>query len=143
MPLIEYVARLCWNSKSWTRPTGEAASAETDTYATQTRYGHEEWLFNFQRVLDGWKYGFLQPVNKSYAKVQGQTINVHFYTISPKREWFYVGRIPACEVLTEKQAADARAAFRANGGRKDMEGHVKQIGGKLEGLRYKEPRAHL
>lgn len=27
----QYAARLCWNSESWTRPTGESAEAEHGT----------------------------------------------------------------------------------------------------------------
>jgi hypothetical protein len=138
--MTQYVARLCWNSTTWTRPTGESAKTEKGTYAAKTGYGHEEWLFNFQWELRGWKYGFLQPVNRSFANVCGQTIDVRLYTIAPKTGWFYVGRIPKCEVITEEQAATARAAYRKKGWLKDMEAHVRQIGGKLKELHHKESR---
>lgn len=130
-----YVARLCWNGDGWKYPTGESAKAEHDTYATTMGYGHEEWLFNLEWVLDGWKYGFLQPVNRSYAKMKGQTIDVRLYTISPAKEWFYVGRLPRCEVLTMAQVEHARREFRRRGWLKDMEAQAVAIGGSVKGIR--------
>jgi hypothetical protein len=52
-----YAARICWNSKGWVVPTGEAADLESagpshTTYVQDHRFGHEEWLFNFQWVID-------------------------------------------------------------------------------------------
>jgi hypothetical protein len=134
-----YVARLCWNTAGWVRPTGEARETESDTYATRMGFGHEEWLFNYQWMLEGWKYGFLQPVNRSYRKVQGSTIDVRLYTISPDGVWYYVAHVRHCEVLTQPQAEAAREEFRTRGWLADMEEHVEAIGGDVEGLRYEEP----
>lgn len=132
----EYFARLCWNSSGWVHPTGEAARAERETYAAQHGFGHEEWLFNYQWVLDGWKYGFLQPINRSLAKVQGETIDVRLYTIDPDSSWFHVGQIRSCEVLTEEQASAARKAFKQRGWFKQMTSQLRQIGGDGAELNY-------
>src|SRR5438034_6190667 len=114
-PAEKYVARICWNSANWVYPTGEASRIGRVIYVTKAGFGFEEWLFNFQWVLDGWKYGFLQPVNKSLAKVQGTTIDIRLWTISPKAEWFYVAHVPSCEVLMEEQAEHARREFKRRG----------------------------
>lgn len=136
-----YLARLCWNSKNWTRPTGDAARIEqAETYNAKMGFGHEEWLFNFQWVLDGWKYGFLQPVNRSLAKVEGKVLDVRLYAISPTGSWFYVGHLRRCEVLTEDQAQTARAEFKRRGWFKDMLSHVRHVGGDIGGLQYEDPR---
>ena len=56
-----YTARLCWNTRNWVQPSGDARMVEQkNTYTARNGFGHEEWLFNFQWILDGWKYGFLQ-----------------------------------------------------------------------------------
>jgi hypothetical protein len=137
MATDSYLARLCWNSSNWVRPTGEAARSEQgDTYNAEMGFGHEEWLFNYQWVSQGWKYGFLQPVNKSLAAVQGKTIDVRLYTISSARQWFYVGHLRACEVLTEDMAEAARAEFKRRGWLKDMIAQVRQVGGNIAGLQY-------
>jgi hypothetical protein len=84
-------------------------------------FGHEEWLFNFNWLLDGWKYSFLQPVNKSRARLEGQTIDVRLFTVGRARSWFYVGEIAQCQVLTTDQAVHARAEFRNRGWLQQME----------------------
>jgi hypothetical protein len=135
--LEPYAARICWNSKNWVCPTGEAAKIESPTnYAPMFGFGHEEWLFNYQWVIGGWKYGFLQPVNKSLRKVLGETIDVRLYTISPHARWFYVGHIRQCEVLTEEVASKARAEFRRRGWLRDMNAQIRKVGGEKKGLDY-------
>lgn len=132
-----YLARLCWNSSNWVRPTGEAARSEQGvTYNAKMGFGHEEWLFNYQWILDGWKYAFLQPVNKSLAKVQGKILDVRLYTISSDRHWYYVGHLRSCEVLTEQAADRARREVKRRGWFKDMMSQLRQVGGDLAGLEY-------
>src|SRR5207249_11767436 len=133
-----YAARLCWNSRKWVTPTGEAARAEKGTYTARMGFGHEEWLFNYDWLLDGWKYGFLQPVNDSLKKIQGQTVDLRLYTISPEREWFYVAEIAACEVLSDELAEAARREFKQRGWFDQMRAQVKRVGGKVAGLGYRE-----
>src|SRR3989442_16034085 len=94
-----YAARICWNSKGWVAPTGEAARVEKDTYTTRYGFGHGGWLFKYDWLLDGWKYGFLQPVNPSRENLQGKAIDLRLYTISPERERLYVAEIAGCEIL--------------------------------------------
>src|SRR5947207_208950 len=110
-----YLARICWNSRGWTEPTGEASKSESGTYAARTGIGHEEWLFDPGAILEGWQYGFLQPVSKSRDRLAGETIDVRLFTISPESRWFYVGRLRSCEVLTQEGAEVARRAFKESG----------------------------
>jgi hypothetical protein len=133
-----YLARLCWNTKNWTRPTGEAALIEQGTYSARIGFGHEEWLFNFDRILDGWTYSFLQPVGRSLTRVQGRTLDVNLYTISPERNWWYVGQLHRCEVLTEEMADHARKEFKRRGWFKEMADQVHQVGGNATGLQGRE-----
>ena len=134
--LDSYAARVCWNSKGWIYPTGEAAKIESNTYTTERGFGHEEWLFNYEWILDGWKYGFLQPVNRSLAKVEGETIDVRLYTITSDAKWYYVGHLRRCEVLTEKLAESARAEFKRRGWFREMKTQVRRVEGDIEGLNY-------
>jgi hypothetical protein len=136
-----YAARVCWNTKGWVSPSGDAVRLEQDTYVTRVGFGHEEWLFNFQWILDGWKYAFLQPVNKALSRFEGgETLDVRLYTIADRKAWFYVGRVQPCEVLSERLARDARAAFRKNGWLGQMLAQVREVGGKEKGLKYSDPR---
>ncbi|MCI0640296.1 MAG: hypothetical protein L0Y72_12620 [Gemmataceae bacterium] len=136
-----YFAKLCWNTERWLCPTGDAPKVETPgTYVSRMGFGHEEWLFNFNWLLEGWKYSFLEPVNKSLAHLEGKIINVRLFTVGGRRGWFYVGQISACEVLTREQAADALKAFRVRGWLRQMEDHVRAVGGDVQGLRSSDPR---
>jgi len=135
-----YLARLCWNTHGWVSPSGDAAKTESrNTYATTMGFGHEEWLFNFNWLMDGWKYSFLQPVNRSIRQVRGEVIDVRLFSRDSPGSWSYVGEIKACEVLTHEQAQLAREEFRARGWLGEMEGHVRSLGGDIRGLQQDDP----
>jgi len=94
--------RICWNTKNWKCPTGEATKLETgDSYVAEKGFGHEEWLFNFSWLLRGYnssdpnsyRYGFLQPINKFLSAYQGKTFSVLLYTVSPERKFLIIARI--------------------------------------------------
>src|SRR5262245_36176414 len=92
--------RICWNTKYWREPTGEAAKMETGSYVRKNGFGHEEWLFNFSwtQPLPGEqdgaaKYGFLQPIHKYRKKYEGKTFDVLTYTVGPDGERIAVAMI--------------------------------------------------
>ncbi|WP_223749135.1 hypothetical protein [Myxococcus sp. XM-1-1-1] len=132
--LPTYLARLCWNSAGWVHPTGEAKTLETNTYATEYSFGHEEWLFNLAWVLDGFHYAYLQPIRPSWARLQGQKIRIRLFTIAPGGERFYVGELQSCEVLTEDQAEEASRGYKKRGWTKEMIQQVLEIEGNPQGL---------
>src|SRR5689334_976997 len=115
-----YCARLCWNSYGWEYPAGIAKHIENDSYVTKNGFGHEEWLFNFAWVIDGYQYSFLQPVHKSQERLKGQTIEVLLYSINPNGDRVYVGEISHCEVLTDDQVEFARQTYETAGWTKSM-----------------------
>lgn len=129
MALDQYLARLWWNSANWVHPTGEAARAETGTFAARMGFGGEEWLFNLQWMLDGWKYGFLEPVRGSRARLEGQEIDVRLFTIAPEKGWLYVGHLRRCEVLTTQRATAAHRRFEDEGWLREMMEQVEFVGG--------------
>lgn len=127
-----YYARLCYNTMGWREPTGEAAEVESPTtFVHQNGFGHEEWLFDPDAVVDGWHYGFIQPVNKSYKKVAGQTISLILYMIRPHagHDRRIVGKIDACEVLTEDAAKVVVGMFEGSGRLKRMLSQVRKLDG--------------
>jgi len=132
---------MCWNAQNWIRPSGDAALVETpNTYASKMGFGHEDWLFNFNWLIDGWKYSFLQPVNKSLARFEGAIIDVRLFTVAGAKRWFYVGEIGQCQVLSPRQAQHARDQFKTRGWLREMEKHVRAVGGNVGGLRENDPR---
>jgi hypothetical protein len=96
-------------------------------YTAAHGFGHEEWLFNFAwRDADGYKYAFLQPINKNLAKYQGKECNITLYTKSPS-DWFFVGVIKHCVVLTDQERLFAYELHREQGWLEEMRGHLRRI----------------
>lgn len=70
--------RICYNTNGWRRPTGTADEA-TDSYYATNGFGHEEWLFNYEWCIAGYKYAFLQPFN-GVASHRGKWFSLKLYT---------------------------------------------------------------
>jgi hypothetical protein len=126
-----YYARICWNSNGWRFPSNDVASLESDTYAAKNRFGHEEWLFNFTWILNGYHYAFLQPIYTSRKKIGGQTIDVLLWAINPERNRVQVGEIKNCEVLTDDQMEKAFHQYEKRGWHKQMGKDIARVGGSL------------
>ena len=112
------ITRIAYNSAEWQRPTGEAKTSEGgDTYNRQHGFGHEDWLFRSEWLIDGWRYAFIQGVNKSHAKLvkAGQPFDLTLFTIQPDKKRRYVATIRGVECLDDQQAEDALKEFKQRG----------------------------
>lgn len=62
---MEKIARICYNDEGWLFPSGRKDKAvNKDSYEQKNGFGHEEWLLDFSKIIDGYHYGFLQPLSK-------------------------------------------------------------------------------
>jgi hypothetical protein len=129
--------RICWNTKNWQEPTGEARHLETDvSYVLKHGFGHEEWLFNFAWVLKGYfrgdntsyKYGYLQPIGKFHNRYQGETFSVLLYTISPEGKRLIIARIDELYVPDEDEAEWVLDQMVENGWLATMRREVEELG---------------
>ena len=124
------LARLSFNSSGWEHPTGEAAKLEGHgSYNRDQGFGHEDWLFRFSWSIDGWKYGYLQPVSRARERMIRQVLDVTLYTLRPKKERQYIANIYSAEVLTDEQAKLALAAFHDHGWLGIMKAEVAAVQG--------------
>lgn len=100
------IARLAFSTNGWVMPSGPyGKSKHKDSHEAKYNYGHEEWLFDTSKLIDGYHYGFLEPIRKQQDAYKGHLFNVWLYTIdgiSKKRFW--VGEINNLEVLDQKDA---------------------------------------
>lgn len=116
------LCRICWNTAGWRRPTGEAAQLETgDSYVAQHGYGHEEWLFNYEWVINGYRYGFVQPIGKFHSKYAGDTTSLCLYTVTPDKDRLVVGVIREVYIPTLSETKDVFREFKKRGWIKQME----------------------
>lgn len=126
------ITRIAYNSSGWLRPTGDARREEAaGTYNSDNGFGHEDWLFRSEWQIDGWRYAFLQGVNKSRARLirDPQAFDVTLFTIEPDKRRRYVADIHGIECLDPRQAADAVQAFKDMGWYETMRREIKAIGG--------------
>ena len=50
-------------------------------------------MFNFNWIIDGYRYGYLQPIGKYYGKYSGNHCSILLYTFTPEKECLLVAKI--------------------------------------------------
>lgn len=129
---MQKLTRISYNSANWQKPTGEARQYEAShTYNHKYGFGHEDWLFRSEWLIDGWRYAFLQGVNKSRQKMvkANQPFDITLFTIQPDTRRRFVATIYAAECLDSRQAQDALEAFAQRGWLETMKKEIMDVGG--------------
>jgi hypothetical protein len=126
------ITRLSYNSDGWRKPTGDAKKLEVGgTYNQEYGFGHEDWLFRDEWTIAGWRYAFLQGVNKSLPRLveAGEPLDVTLFTVQPDKRRRYVARIRDMECLSDAQADDALSEFKKRGWLDAMLHEIERAGG--------------
>lgn len=132
-----YAARLTANATSWWRPIRNSHSSEApETYRGEFGFGHEDWLFRDEWIIDGWRYGFVQGVNKSRKRLRerNEPFDLLLFEIAGPKQRRFVSRLHNVECLSEDLAQAAVAAYRERGWLAIMEKEVLDVGGDPVGL---------
>lgn len=129
---MEKIARICWNTNNWERPSGKEGKSKNDnSYEKIVSYGHEEWLLDDSRIMsDGYHYGFLQAMNVGSGKHIGQTYDIHLFTISPTKQKIYIGCLHNAIGVDRKEGEAVYEHYKNRGWIKEMEEEVRFVGGK-------------
>lgn len=133
----KYVARLSYNSQRWWRPTHASEVKEAgDSYRSRFGFGHEDWLFRNDWLLDGWRYGFVQGVNKSRNALlkRNTPFDLRLFTMAAPGDRRAVAEIAEVECLTDGAALEAVGAFERNGWLDLMRDEVIAAGGDVGAL---------
>lgn len=127
------VSRLAFNTNGWVLPSGPYGKSDSpDSYEAQFGFGHEEWLFDISKLIDGYHYGFLEPVRKQLQAYAGNTYDVWLYTIDRKsKKRFWIGEINNLRVLTKAEADRALDEYKRRGWHLEMRQQVEAIGGDI------------
>lgn len=131
---MEKIARICWNTQEWKRPSGSKGKSQVNTsYENKYGFGHEEWLLDFSRVMpDGYHYGFLEALNVPSGKHIGQTYDIHLFTITPNKEKIYVGCLHNAIAIDEDKSRSVFANYKKMGWLKEMKEDVLAVGGQVK-----------
>lgn len=134
--VARYVARLCWNDSLWQQPSGSVGkSTNPDTFEAEHGFGHEEWLFDRGMLIDGWKYGFVQSLNRAYETHKGRVISLLLYAIDgDDKTRCWVGAIDRVEVVTDAQGQHALNEYETRGWLDGMRAQVLALGFKADEL---------
>jgi hypothetical protein len=140
---MRYWARIAYNSRNWERPSGDAERLESRTYNSSHGFGHEEWLFRNEWVIDEWRYAFLQGVNGSKQVAPGGRFDVTLFTRPDAKRRLFVADILNVERLDEFQASEAVGEFKGRGWFGEMMREVEGVNGNADALRDYEHPTHV
>lgn len=87
---LKKIARICWNTNDWTCPSGRIGKSKNkDSYEYKYGFGHEEWLFDIAKTINGYHYGHIQAV-ASYK--ENLSFDLSLFTINDKtKQRYWVG----------------------------------------------------
>lgn len=124
----EYIARICYNTNEWKRPSGLDGKGQLkDSFERIHGFGHEEWIFDQSKIIDGYHYSFLEPMgNFIYA---GKVMDVHLYFYSRDFGKLYLGVLHNVECLSVDQAEAAYDLYERRGWIKEMRADIKAVHG--------------
>jgi len=130
------VARICWNKYGWVKPSGkEGKSKYKDSHEAKFGYGHEEWLFDIGKIIDGYHYGFLEPVRKQQDAYTGHTYIIWLYTIDERtKKRYWIGEIFNAEVISSDEAEKIKAKYIKYGWLTSMEEQIRLSGANPKGF---------
>ncbi|MBA7519662.1 hypothetical protein ES705_11742 [subsurface metagenome] len=133
MKTQEKISRICWNKNNWTRPSGrKGKSTNKDTYENKFGYGHEEWLFDKSKLINGFHYAFLQPIGRFQKKYIGEKYNISFYAIEDERQRWWIGKINNVHIISEEESTKTYKIYKKNKWLKEMAEEIKTVGGDVE-----------
>lgn len=127
---LDKVARICYNTEGWTRPSGPIGKSKNpDTHEANHGFGHEEWLFDFSKLINGYHYGFLEPIYKYPTTYVGKVFNVNLFTIdSESKKKYWVGEIRDLEVIGLEENKRVKKEYQKRGWYNEMENHLDLLG---------------
>lgn len=111
------ICRICWNTNGWVKPSGRVGKSNfRDSHEQKYGMGLEEWLLDLEKVLNGFHYSFLEPINKFYDTYVGQKFNMLFYTLDgTDKSKYWVGAIKNVNVIAEEEADKIYQIYKKNG----------------------------
>lgn len=135
------IAKVCWNDNDWMNPSGEnGKSNDAKSHERERGYGHEEWLFDFEKLIDGYHYALLQPVQKGRETFLNKIFDVKLYSHnSSTKQNVWVGSIKNLEVISNDDAKAIHTEYKREGWIDEMAKNIKVIGGDYQYFRTLKP----
>lgn len=129
LPLYEYVenennknergtriARMCWNNLGWIKPSGRKGKSKNKSHEKIYGFGHEEWNFDTEKLIDEYKFGFLEPIQRNRDLYIDMDIDILLYTVNSETKLkYWVGKLENVKVISRKESSSAYKLYRQKG----------------------------
>ena len=123
------IARICWNTNGWVKPSGRLGKSKSKSHEKKYGFGHEEWLFDMDKVLGDYHYGFLEPVLKFQDKYCGEEFEVLLYTIDGlTHQKYWVGTLDSVKVIDQDEAKSVVVNYKSRGWLRQMKNDLDAVG---------------
>lgn len=121
------VARIVWNTQFWKEPSSFADKIRNkNAYENQYGYGHEEWLFDYSKQINGFQYAYIQAVSK--LKNQEQIFDLYLISKDVVDNRFYwIGLIKAAHSISLEEAQQIQKQYKKEGFLNEMKEQLKAI----------------
>lgn len=131
------VSRVCWNENDWLKPSGWKGKSKFEkSYERQYGYGHEEWLFDFSKLVGGYHYGFLESIHKFREKYEGSMFNISLYTVNgDTKEKFWLGEISNVYIPYKEESLEVVEVYRKKGWLDEMVNNLSDVGADSKSLK--------
>ena len=127
------ICRICWNTEGWRLPSGsKGKSVYINAYEADKGYGHEEWLFDKSKIIEGYHYAFLQPLFLKSNKHEGSIYNISLFTVNNLKRKYFVGEIKAVECITKEESQRIYDIYKSEGWLEQMRQDVERVGANYE-----------
>lgn len=131
--LMNKLSKVCWNTRNWKYPSGSnGKSASTEAFELDSGYGHEEWLFDKSKIVDGYHYAFLQPINIKTNKHNNKIYNISLFTINNLSKKYYIGEIRNVECINMNESIRVFNIYKENGWIEKMRKDVERVNANYE-----------
>lgn len=110
------IARLTWNTNKWVKPSGLQGKSKSSSFESENGFGHEEWLFDGDKVINNYKYGFLEPIHKHKNLYEGKTFDISLYTRDGNlKKNYWVTTLKQVKVISHEEAKEVLDYYKENG----------------------------
>lgn len=127
---LKKIARICWNTNGWIFPSGQIGKSQNkNSYEFLHGFGHEEWLFDIAKTIDGNHYGHIQAVD-SYN--DESPFDISLFTINDKtKQRYWVGEILDVERVFNNEAKTILSKYKKKGWYSEMREQLREYSEKI------------
>jgi hypothetical protein len=124
------ISRLTFNTNGWEYPSGwEGKSKSRASYEADKGFGHEEWLLDFSKIIDGYHYAYLEPINKFLSKYIGEVFDIYLYSVDGRiNKNVWIGKLKNCEIINIQEAERIKGVYIQKGWLAEMKQDISNIG---------------